>query len=68
MLSVVSSAAAGVASHLEDQAAYGRIAESRPLVEQLEAMVHVLAQQMDGLSIETLRTQAGRAGDPKRAV
>src|SRR6059058_6439473 len=39
MLSVVSSAADGVASHLEDQAAYGRSSDSRFLVEQLEAIV-----------------------------
>jgi two-component system, sensor histidine kinase and response regulator len=68
MLSVVSSAAAGVASNLEDQAACGRIEESRPLVAQLEAMVHELTQQVDGLSVETLRNHAGVAADPKRAV
>ena len=47
-----------VASDLEDQAAHGQLEEAWPLVEQLEAMAGELIEQVDGLSIETLRDRA----------
>jgi hypothetical protein len=55
-----------VASKLEDQAACGRLEECRPLVEELEAIAQELFQQVDGLSIETLRHQATSADDHDR--
>jgi HPt (histidine-containing phosphotransfer) domain-containing protein len=58
LLSAFSTVAGGVASILEDQAASGRLEECRPLVEQLQEMSRELVQQMDGLSIESLREQA----------
>ena len=57
-----------VASDLEDQAARGQLEEAWPLVEQLEAMARELIQQVDGLSIEALRDQAGAAGDRDRTA
>jgi PAS domain S-box-containing protein len=61
MVAAFSTAAGGVASELEDQAARGRIDEAPPLVGQLEAMAQELLRQVDGLSLETLRHQAGAA-------
>ena len=55
-----------VASDLEDQAASGQLEPAGPLVEQLEAIARELIQQVDGLSIEALRDQAGAAGDRDR--
>ena len=52
-----STAVGAVASELEDQVARGQLEETRPLVEQLEAMARELIQQVDGLSIEALRDQ-----------
>ncbi|MDB5310908.1 MAG: domain S-box protein [Gemmataceae bacterium] len=66
MVAPFSTAAAARASVLEDQAAGGRLDESAPLVDQLETMGQELIQQVDGLSIETLRHQAGGAGAPDR--
>jgi hypothetical protein len=57
-----------VASELEDRAAQGRLDEARPLVGQLEAMAPELLRQVDGLSLETLRHQAGAAGDTSRTA
>jgi hypothetical protein len=68
LLSAFSTVAGGVASDLEDQAADGRLDECRPLVEQLGAMARELIEQVDGLSIETLRDQAGAAGDRDRTA
>jgi CheY-like chemotaxis protein len=67
-----STAVGTVASDLEDRAARGQVEAARPLVEQLEAMARELIQQVDGLSIEALRDQAGaadadRSGEHKRA-
>ena len=53
------------AVQIEDLAVRGPLEEARPLVERLEAMVGELIDQVDGLSIETLRHQVGsraRAG------
>src|SRR5260370_37340031 len=58
-----STAVGAVASDLEDRAARGQLEAARPLVERLEAMAPELIQQVDGLSIEALRDQAGAAGD-----
>ena len=57
-----------VASDLEDQAARGQLEEAWPLVEQLEAIARELIEQVDGLSIEALRDQAGSAGDRDRTA
>jgi CheY-like chemotaxis protein len=57
-----------VASDLEDQAARGQLEAAGPLVEQLEALARELIQQVDGLSIEALREQAGAAGDRDRTA
>jgi hypothetical protein len=57
-----------VASDLEDHAARGQLEEARPLVEHLEAIARDLIQQADGLSIESLRDQAGAAGDRDRSA
>jgi HPt (histidine-containing phosphotransfer) domain-containing protein len=64
MVSAFSTVAAAVASGLEDQAASGRLDECRPLVRQLEAMARELLQQVDGLSIEGLRHEAGAESVP----
>jgi two-component system sensor histidine kinase/response regulator len=63
VLSVFSTAAAAVASDLEDQAAGGRIDETAPLAGQLEAMAGELLRQVVSLSIETLRHQARQGGN-----
>jgi hypothetical protein len=68
LLSAFSTAAGGVASDLEDWAAGGRLDECRPLVERLGAMARELIEQVDGLSIEALRDQAGAAGDRDRTA
>ena len=66
LLSAISTVAGDVASKLEDQAACGRLEECRPLVEELEAIAQELFQQVDGLSIETLRHQATSTDDHDR--
>jgi two-component system sensor histidine kinase/response regulator len=63
-----STAVGAVASDLDDQAARGQIEDAWPLVEQLEAMTLELIQQVDGLSIEALREQAGAASDRDRTA
>jgi PAS domain S-box-containing protein len=68
MVAAFSTLAGGVASDLEDQAARGRLEEARPLVERLEAMAQELLRAADELSIETLRYQAGFAGDAGRVA
>jgi two-component system sensor histidine kinase/response regulator len=68
LLSAFSTVAGGMASALEDQAAGGRLDESRRLVEQLEVKAREVLEQVDGLSIETLRDQAGAAGDRDRTA
>jgi hypothetical protein len=68
LLSAFSTVAGGVASDLEDWAAGGRLDECRPLVERLGAIAAELMEQVDGLSIEILRDQAGAAGDRDRTA
>jgi CheY-like chemotaxis protein len=67
LLFAFSKTAGNVAADLENQAAQGRLAEARPLVERLEAMAHQLLPLVSGLSLETLRHQAEAADDPNRA-
>jgi PAS domain S-box-containing protein len=62
LLAAFSTVAGDVASDLEDRAAQGQLDEARPLVERLEAMVGGLMPQVDGLSVEALRRQVGKAG------
>jgi two-component system sensor histidine kinase/response regulator len=67
-ITAFSTLAGAVASDLEDLAARGQLEEARPLVERLGAMVGELIDQVDGLSIETLRDQVGNARDPDGTV
>ncbi len=56
IVAAFSTAAGGVASDLEDQAAQGQLEEARPLVAQLESMGQELVRLATaGLSLETLR-------------
>ena len=66
VLFAFSTTAGEVASDLENHAAQGRLEEARPLVEQLELMARQLLPTASGLSIESLRQQAGIADDPNR--
>src|SRR5262249_44770824 len=68
LLSAFSTMAGAAASDLEDQAAGERLDECRRLVGQLEAMARELLEQVDGLSIEALRGQAGAAGGRDRTA
>jgi CheY-like chemotaxis protein len=68
MVAAFSTSAGGVASQLEDYAAQGQLEEPRPLVAQLDAMAEELMQLVSGLSLETLRDQAGRADEPGRTA
>ena len=63
-ITAFSTVAGAVASDLEDLAARGQLEAAQPLVELLEAMVPELVEQVDRLSIETLRDQVGIGGDP----
>jgi CheY-like chemotaxis protein len=58
MVAAFSTVAATVASDLEDQAADGRLDESRLLVERLEVLARDLVEQVDGLTVQALRQQA----------
>jgi CheY-like chemotaxis protein/HPt (histidine-containing phosphotransfer) domain-containing protein len=62
MVAAFSTAAGGLASDLEDQAALGRLEGAHPLVARLEAMAGELVRLVGGLSVEALRDQAGAAG------
>jgi hypothetical protein len=64
LLFAFSTVAGNVASDLEDRAAQRQLEEARPLVERLETMTPALLRLAGGLSLETLRQQAGRAGEP----
>ena len=66
LLLAFSTAAGGVASDLEDQAARSQFDETRPLVVRLESMVRELIPEVDNVSCETLRDRAGAADDPSR--
>jgi CheY-like chemotaxis protein len=58
MMAAFSTAAGGVASELEDQAAQGQLEEARSLVGQLEAMAPELIRLVDGLSLDVLQARA----------
>jgi hypothetical protein len=64
LLFAFSTVAGNVASDLEDHAAQGQFEEAKPLVERLEAMPQELLRLVGGLSLETLRQQAGVADEP----
>jgi two-component system sensor histidine kinase/response regulator len=68
LLSAISTVAGAVASKIEDQAAGGQLEQCHRLVEQLEAIARELFDQVDGLSIETLRHHAMPAGDAQGSV
>ena len=68
LLAAFSTVAGDLASDLEDSAARGQLDEARPLVERLETMTQELIRQVDGLSYESLRRQAGTADDPNRTA
>ena len=68
LLSAFSAVAGAVASELEDQAACGRLEDSRLLVDQLEALTQELIQHVRSLSIETLRRHLAAADNPDRTV
>jgi CheY-like chemotaxis protein len=66
MVAAFSTVAGSVASDLEDHAAQGQLDEARPLVERLETMADELVRLASGLSLETLRQQAGAADEHSR--
>jgi hypothetical protein len=68
MVAAFSSVAGGVASDLEDHAARGQLNMARPMVGQLESMGQELMRLTGELSLETLRQQAGAAGDAHRTA
>jgi HPt (histidine-containing phosphotransfer) domain-containing protein len=68
MVAAFSTAAGGVASEIEDQAADGQLEEARPLVERLVAMTPELMRLAGGLSLEALRQQAEAADDSNRTT
>jgi two-component system sensor histidine kinase/response regulator len=62
MIAAFSTTAGAVISQLEDEAAAGRLTACQPLAEQLAAIARQLLQQVDGVSIETLRHLAAASG------
>ena len=68
LLFAFSPVAGNVASELEDYAAQGQFEEAQPLVERLETMTQALMQLVGGLSLETLRQQAGAADELRRGA
>jgi hypothetical protein len=63
LLFAFSTTAGNAALDLENQAAQGRLAEARPLVERLEEMAQELMRLAGGLSLETLRQQRDATDD-----
>jgi CheY-like chemotaxis protein/HPt (histidine-containing phosphotransfer) domain-containing protein len=59
MLSEFSAAAGDLAGSLEELAAATQLDKAAPILEQLEKIARGLLQQVDGLSIDALRHQAG---------
>jgi two-component system, sensor histidine kinase and response regulator len=68
MLSAFSTVAGDQAADLEDLAARGLLQEALPVVEQLDRCATELARLAGGLTIETLRKQAGPADGPNRTA
>jgi hypothetical protein len=62
MISVVSTAAAVVASDIEDLASTGRIEDCRPLLKGLQVVAADLLDETSRLSIKAMRMRIG-AGD-----
>jgi hypothetical protein len=62
LLSAFFTVAGDVASDLEERATQGQLDAARPLVQRLEAIVSEFIPQVNDLSLETLRRQAGAAG------
>jgi PAS domain S-box-containing protein len=58
MVAAFSTAAATVASDIEDRAAQGQLDEAELLVNKLDTIAQELVRQADNLSLETLRQQA----------
>jgi hypothetical protein len=56
------------AASLEDLATRGLLNETLPVVEQLDKSATELARLAGGLTIETLRKQAGATDDPNPAA
>jgi HPt (histidine-containing phosphotransfer) domain-containing protein len=61
ILTVFSSVAGSLASVIEKQAALGRLEQAQPLIQRLAVMVRELHQEIDILSLESLRSQRGLA-------
>ena len=55
MISAFSSVAGGMASHLEDHAAGGKLEDCQPVMQELDRIARELIRQTDGMSIEALR-------------
>jgi two-component system, sensor histidine kinase and response regulator len=68
MVAAFSTAAGGVASELEDQAAQGQLEPARTLVARLETMAEELLRLIGSLSFDALRGQAGTAAGPGRTA
>jgi len=68
MLSEFSTVAGDLAGNLEELAVAAQLDEAPPILEQLEMKAQELLQQVDGLSIETLRRQAEAANEQNRTV
>ena len=66
-ITAFSTVAGRVASELEDLAALGRLADAPPLIETLEAMVDALIREVNGLSVEALRSRADAVAGSSRA-
>src|SRR6202008_4362210 len=57
MIGTFSSQAGSLASQIEDLAAAARIEECRPLVDHLEQVSQELLRELDGITIEKLRSR-----------
>ena len=68
LLSAFSRVAGDLAAEVEDNAALSQLDEARPLVGRLETMVDELVRQVDDLSYERLRRQAGTADSRERTT
>ena len=66
LLSAFSTPAGNVAAELEEKAAQGQIDQAPALVGRLETMTQRLLEQVDRLSLESLRHEAGGAAGPNR--
>ncbi len=67
MLLEFSSAGGDLAGTLEDLAAGTELDNAAPVMEQIETMARELIKQLDGITVDALRLQAGRM-DKHRAT